>query len=119
MRKIVSAVVSVMLVFGLLGTNVVLADVAEIQVILNGERLEFDVPPQIINDRTMVPMRAIFEALGMEVEWNQETQTVWGQRGLISTSHFSIEFERLHSIRCVHVIVWNSFGRCNRYWGNL
>jgi len=40
-----------------------------IRVILNGEELEFDVPPMIIEGRTMVPVRAIFEAFGMEVEW--------------------------------------------------
>ena len=38
-------------------------------------------PPQIINDRTMVPLRAIFEALGASVEWNQETKTVTSTKG--------------------------------------
>jgi len=41
----------------------------EISVYLNGEKLEFDVPPMIINARTMVPFRVILEALGFEVEW--------------------------------------------------
>jgi len=40
-----------------------------ITVLLNGRRLMFDVPPQLIDDRTMVPMRVIFEALGFDVEW--------------------------------------------------
>ena len=52
-------------------------DCEEISVYLNGERLEFDVPPMIINDRTMVPMRAIFEALGMWVIWNEEYRTIF------------------------------------------
>lgn len=43
---------------------------------LNGTMLEFDVPPQIINGRTMVPMRKIFESLGADVTWNGETKTV-------------------------------------------
>ena len=47
-----------------------------ITVVLDGEALEFDVPPAIINGRTMVPMRVIFEALGAEVAWNAETSTV-------------------------------------------
>ena len=38
-----------------------------ITVVLDGEVLEFDVPPQIIDGRTMVSMRVIFEALGAEV----------------------------------------------------
>lgn len=36
----------------------------------------FDVPPQIINDRTMIPARAVAEALGCTVEWDQATKTV-------------------------------------------
>ena len=48
----------------------------EISVILNGNKIIFDVTPQIINNRTMVPLRAIFEALGATVSWNGETQTV-------------------------------------------
>ena len=47
-----------------------------IRVFLNGERLAFDIPPQIINGRTMVPMRGIFEALGARVFWDEETQTI-------------------------------------------
>jgi len=47
-----------------------------ISVVLNGNALSFDVPPQLINDRTMVPLRAIFEAMGASVEWDNNTQTV-------------------------------------------
>ena len=48
----------------------------EIKVAIDGEYVEFDVKPQLINDRTMVPLRAIFEALGAEVDWENDTQTV-------------------------------------------
>ena len=53
----------------------------EITVTLDGKALSFDVPPQIINNRTMVPLRAIFEALGASVDWNQETKTVTSTKG--------------------------------------
>ena len=43
---------------------------------LNGEKLKFDMPPIIQKGRTLVPMRAIFEALGAEVSWDDATQTV-------------------------------------------
>lgn len=49
-----------------------------IKVMLNGKQLEFDVEPMLINDRTMVPMRVIFEALGAEVDWDGTTQTAIG-----------------------------------------
>ncbi|MDR2665162.1 MAG: cadherin-like beta sandwich domain-containing protein [Oscillospiraceae bacterium] len=47
-----------------------------ITVTLNGAELEFDQPPIIENDRTLVPMRKIFEAMGATVEWDGETQTI-------------------------------------------
>ena len=52
-----------------------LADEA-IKVTINGDRVIFDVPPQIINGRTMVPMRSIFETFGAAIDWNEETKTI-------------------------------------------
>jgi hypothetical protein len=52
-----------------------------ISVIVDWEELSFDVPPTIIEGRTMVPLRAIFEALEAQVEWNGTTKTVTGSRG--------------------------------------
>ena len=54
--------------------------VKNISVYLNGEKIEFDVQPQIINGRTMVPMRKIFEQLGATVEWEQTTKTITGKK---------------------------------------
>lgn len=48
----------------------------EITVLIDNEKIEFDVPPQIINERTMVPMRKIFETLGATVEWYGKTQHI-------------------------------------------
>ena len=52
----------------------------DIKVILDGGEVGFDVPPMIIKDRTMVPMRAVFEALGADVEWDEATRTVTARR---------------------------------------
>ncbi len=45
---------------------------------VNGEavRLPDDVPPKLINNRTMVPIRFIAEAVGMDVGWEDSTRTV-------------------------------------------
>ena len=43
--------------------------------------IPLDVPPTIINDRTMVPLRAIFEALGAVVSWDGETKTIFAVNG--------------------------------------
>ena len=47
-----------------------------ITVYVLGEKVAFDVKPEITTGRTMVPMRAIFEAVGASVTWDQDTQTV-------------------------------------------
>lgn len=48
-----------------------------IAIIINNEELTgLDQPPVIVNGRTMVPVRAILEKLGANVEWNAETKTV-------------------------------------------
>ena len=53
---------------------------------LNNEQLNFDILPITENDRTLVPMRAIFEALGAEVEWENETQTATATKDGIKVS---------------------------------
>ena len=53
---------------------------SEIAVNLNGNWMTFDVDPILMNDRTMVPFRAIFEALGCTVSWEDATQTAMGTR---------------------------------------
>ncbi|MDR2166306.1 MAG: serine hydrolase [Clostridiales bacterium] len=52
------------------------AEARRIHVQLNGNALEFDVAPVMVNDRVLVPMRAIFEALGAEIDWNEQNQTI-------------------------------------------
>ncbi len=48
----------------------------EIIVTLDGAKIDFDVKPQIIDGRTVVPLRKIFEEIGALVKWDGETQTV-------------------------------------------
>ena len=52
----------------------------KINVYVNNEKIDFDVSPMILNDRTMVPMRKIFEALGADIDWNEVTSTVTGTK---------------------------------------
>lgn len=42
----------------------------------NGNPFAMDVPPLIINDRTMLPVRALADALDVDIEWDQESRTV-------------------------------------------
>ena len=50
----------------------------------DGKKINSDVAPYIKNDRTLAPIRAILEALGMEVEWDGETKTAIAVKGDIS-----------------------------------
>ncbi|MBS7219919.1 MAG: DUF4163 domain-containing protein [Clostridiales bacterium] len=38
--------------------------------------ITLDVAPEIINDRTMIPLRAVTESFGAEVTWDADTKTV-------------------------------------------
>lgn len=75
MKKGIKVLVLCLLMLSVVCSSLAFAS-EEIKVTINGKRIEFDVQPQLINDRTMVPLRAIFETLGAEVEWNGDTQTV-------------------------------------------
>lgn len=57
-----------------------------IQVFINGKKVAFDTMPVIQNNRTLVPVRAIFEGLGAEVKWNGATNTVSSTKGSQSLS---------------------------------
>ena len=60
---------------------------SDIRVTVNGALLGFDQPPIIENGRTLVPMRAIFEALGCKVEYYAgEEQYVFATKGLDTIS---------------------------------
>ena len=54
---------------------------------LNGELIDFTdangnrVDAQIVNSRTMVPLRKIFELLGATVDWDNETRTAFAVKG--------------------------------------
>ena len=58
----------------------------KITVLVNGREVAFDQPPVIENERTLVPLRAIFEALGAYVSWDGGTQTVTATKGATTIS---------------------------------
>lgn len=43
---------------------------------VNGQPVELEVAPQLINSRTMVPARFVSESLGAQVGWESDTRTV-------------------------------------------
>lgn len=51
-------------------------EMKDAKVTINGLQVNFDVPPVMQSDRTLVPLRAIFEAMGAAVTWDGLNQTV-------------------------------------------
>ncbi len=70
------------------GTNIGQSDINEglkfcqeypVSLKLDGNKIAFsqkDVPPVIVKERTLIPARALFEAMGGKVTWQNDTQTV-------------------------------------------
>ena len=73
-KKALLAVISMLIVALLLPAGVFAAD--EIRIFIDGNELITDVPPRIINDRTMVPVRAVSEAIDCIVDWYEPTERV-------------------------------------------
>ena len=77
MKKITSILLSMLLLFACVNISAQ----NTITVELNANKLEFDTPPVNISDRVLVPVRAIFEAMGATVLWDETTKTVTSTLG--------------------------------------
>jgi len=52
----------------------------KINLILDGKLLNLDTAPEIKSDRTFVPLRGIFEALGATVDWDAQTKQITAKK---------------------------------------
>lgn len=77
-RFFISLMVGILL---LMTVGTVCAQDTTVSVQLDGERVRFDTAPRIIDNRVMLPVRAVFEAMGMTVDWDEATQTAIGIKG--------------------------------------
>ncbi|MBQ4526492.1 MAG: hypothetical protein II998_00305 [Clostridia bacterium] len=80
MKKLICLIVAVMILM----TQLTSFAAKDITVNINGNNLDTPVSPMIVNDRTMVPFRAIFETLNMEVNWSEKHQKVHATNGDIT-----------------------------------
>lgn len=56
------------------------AQAGAVNLIIDSTPLQPDVPPTVVSGRTLVPLRAIFEALGADVAWDNATNTATATR---------------------------------------
>lgn len=68
-------VLSLFIVWCLLFVNQPVSAASSITVVVNGAPKNYEPAPQMINNRVLVPMRAIFEDLGAEVSWDGSSRT--------------------------------------------
>ena len=73
-KKLLAVALVFMMVFAMLPMTVLANDA--ITVTIDGVAVEFeDQTPVIVGNRTLVPIRFVFEDLGFEVDWDRSTRT--------------------------------------------
>lgn len=75
MKRIFSLILMICLL--LLSSASAFAEDRVITVNINGQKLESPVPARIVNGRTVLPMRSIFERLGATVSWIAEDRLIF------------------------------------------
>ena len=76
MKKFVSVIAIIMIIFLSFSSTFEVHGNSDIKVTIDDTLIEFDIKPVIINGRTMVPVRKVFETLDAHVKWIEETKTV-------------------------------------------
>ncbi len=80
MKKFFAAIISACIALTVFSGAAYAADNNIVTVYVNDGELSFDADPVILGGRVLVPMRAIFEALGAEVSWDSGTRTAIGAK---------------------------------------
>ncbi len=73
MRKLSLMLASIMTVTMALVPTVQASDIT---VKVNGEEIHPEMAPVIVEERTLVPLRAVSEALGCDVSWDADTKGI-------------------------------------------
>ncbi|MDZ4042371.1 MAG: ABC transporter substrate-binding protein [Eubacteriales bacterium] len=81
LKKTALFIASLVFLAALFGSDPFPAQASTVGVRVDGQRLALDVPPVVDGGRTLVPLRAIFEALGAEVSWDEGTRKATGKKG--------------------------------------
>ncbi|WJH34133.1 stalk domain-containing protein [Paenibacillus sp. CC-CFT747] len=74
---------------------------SRVSIQLDGKDCRFEQPPVIRNGSTLAPMRAVFEAMGATVQWDQASLTASGRKG---TTTISLPIGQLNARRNGEVV---------------
>lgn len=74
MKKFISGFISGAILFGVMGAFAIsyTANVAGFKVLVNGKEFVSDPPALVVEGKTYLPLRAIGDALGVAVNWNDQ-----------------------------------------------
>jgi len=105
-KKFMAYLLTLMLVMSTVMLNGTLALANDnITVMIDGQRVNFtDQQPIIVDNRTLVPVRGVFEQLGFTVEWSETSQTATLRDGkfivmiTIGREHFTVTDETQQDI---------------------
>ncbi|MCS7462518.1 N-acetylmuramoyl-L-alanine amidase [Paenibacillus doosanensis] len=86
--RVATTLLSLLLFSLLLCPMMAFAAVQPIQLFLNGKPLVAEVPPRIIKDNTVVPVRIIAESLGSKVKWDEKSRKVTIDKSGVSIQLF-------------------------------
>ena len=90
MKKFISGFLAGAMVFGAIGVMAAtyMAEPATFKVMVNGKEFTSDPPTMVINGSTYLPLRAMGNALGVPVEWNNELkQAEVGNQAPMADAH--------------------------------
>ena len=88
MKKLVALCLSLLLTLTLAAPAAAAGKDDGVKVQVNGRLVDFpDAAPEVVDGRTMVPLRAVLEALGAEVDYDAASQTTRAKLGGVSLSH--------------------------------
>lgn len=73
-RRVIATSLSIFLLF----SSTTLTGASTVNLYIDTNKIDTDTAPIIVDGRTLVPVRAIFEALGATVAWDQTTKTATG-----------------------------------------
>lgn len=77
LKKMKCLLVSLAVIIGVIVPQTAFAAPSDVKVLLDGQEIAYDVPPQIIEGRTMVPLsKTIEEITGSSANWDGATKTV-------------------------------------------
>lgn len=74
MKKKIAFIIAAVLAFSAITISTAVAS-DDIKLVVAGQTISTDQPPVIQNSRTLVPLRAVSEAVGADVSWDAETKT--------------------------------------------